>query len=93
CAFNSNISNLNVNLQSITGEAPPQFNALVSIGASLAGFFALFTGSGAATAILEERRNGTLQRMFASPTQRITILLGLLIGTFVLVLLQLVFLF
>ncbi|MDX2077348.1 MAG: ABC transporter permease [bacterium] len=93
CAFNPNIGNLRVDLQSITGEAPPQFNALVSIGSSIAGFFALFTGSGAATAILEERRNGTLQRMFASPTQRFTILLGLLIGTFVLVLVQLIFLF
>ncbi|MDZ4672220.1 MAG: ABC transporter permease [Phototrophicales bacterium] len=93
CAFNPAIGNLRVDLQSITGEAPPPFNALVSIGSSIAGFFALFTGSGAATAILEERRNGTLQRMFASPTPRLTILLGLLIGTFALVLVQLVFLF
>lgn len=93
CAFNPSVANLSVNTQSITGETAQQFNALVSIGASLAGFFALFTGSGAATNILEERRNGTLQRMMVSPTPRTNILLGMLAGTFAVVLLQLVFLF
>lgn len=93
CAFNPSVANLSVNTQSITGETTQQFNALVSIGASLAGFFALFTGSGAATNILEERRNGTLQRMMVSPTPRTNILLGMLAGTFSVVLLQLVFLF
>jgi len=93
CAFNPSVGNLSVNAQSITGESTSQFNALVSIGASLAGFFALFTGSGAATNILEERRNGTLQRMMVSPTPRTNILLGMLAGTFAVVLLQLVFLF
>ncbi|MCU0482063.1 MAG: ABC transporter permease [Anaerolineae bacterium] len=93
CAFNPSVANLSVNTQSITGETAGQFNALVSIGASLAGFFALFTASGAATNILEERRNGTLQRMMVSPTPRTNILIGMLMGTFAVVLLQLVFLF
>lgn len=93
CAFNPSVANLSVDTQSITGETTQLFNPLVTIGASLAGFFALFTGSGAATNILDERRNGTLQRMMVSPTPRTHILLGMLMGTFVVVLLQLAFLF
>lgn len=93
CAFNPSVANLSVETQSISGETTQSFNPLVAIGASLAGFFALFTGSGAATNILDERRNGTLQRMMVSPTPRTTILLGMLMGTFAVVLLQLAFLF
>ncbi len=93
CAFNPSIANLRVDLQSIEGEAPPPFNALAILGSAMASFFALFTASGAATNILEERRNGTLQRMFISPTPRFTVLLGLLTGTLMVVLVQLVLLF
>lgn len=93
CAFNTNISNLSINFQSPTGTAPPAFNPLVSLGASIAGFFALFTASASAAGILEERRNGTLLRMLVSPTPRITIILGKLLGTFIMVLVQLAFLF
>ncbi|PJF29410.1 MAG: hypothetical protein CUN52_08535 [Phototrophicales bacterium] len=93
CAFNPSIVNLQIDTQSIRGEKSTPFNPLVSFGASISGFFALFTASGGATNILEERRNGTLQRMFMSPTARTTIMLGLVIGIFFIVLLQLVFLF
>lgn len=93
CAFNPSIANLRIDMQSASGEPPPPFNPLVILGSALAGFFALITASNSATNILEERRNGTLQRMMVSPTARITVLLGLLTGTFLVVLLQLVLLF
>ena len=52
-------------------------------GSAQAIFFMLFTAMGGATSLLEERRDGTLQRLIVSPTPRIVILLGKLIGTFV----------
>lgn len=81
-----------VERQSVAGERV-SFNPLVLFGASQAIFFALFTANGAATNVLEEQRNYTLQRLLMTPTPRIHILLGKMIGTFVMVLLQLVFLF
>ncbi|MBC8099814.1 MAG: ABC transporter permease, partial [Armatimonadetes bacterium] len=68
-------------------------NPLVLFGASQAIFFALFTANGAATSVMEERNNGTLQRLLVSPTPRLTVMLGKMTATFVTVLAQLTLLF
>jgi ABC-2 type transport system permease protein len=92
CAFTGALNNIKIEQQSVAGEQI-EFNILVAIGSAQAVFFALFTASAGATSILEDRRNWTLQRMIVSPTPRVAILLGKLVGTFVTVLAQLIFLF
>ncbi|GAB4521037.1 MAG: hypothetical protein OHK0046_31930 [Anaerolineae bacterium] len=98
CAFDSRFNTVSLDVQSLMPEDAEEendggFNPLVTIGAAQAVFFALFTASGGASDVLEERRNWTMQRMIVSPTPRIIILLGKLLGVFAAVLLQLVFLF
>jgi ABC-2 type transport system permease protein len=66
---------------------------LVVFGAAQAMFFTLFTGQGGILDIFQERRQGTLQRLIVSPTPRLAILLGKLVGTFVTCVTQLIFLF
>lgn len=92
CAFNGSFEKVGIVQETTTEDSQP-FNLLVFFGSAQATFFALFTANGGAANILEERRNGTLQRMVISPTRRSTIFLGKLIGVFAMVLLQLVFLF
>lgn len=92
CAFTGALNNIKIEQQSVAGEQV-EFNVLVAIGSAQAVFFALFTANGGASSILEDRRNWTLQRMIVSPTPRVVILLGKLVGTFVTVLTQLIFLF
>lgn len=92
CAFAGAYNNVQLENQTVQGEAD-NFNLLLYFGSGQAIFFALFTANGSATSILEERRNGTLQRMAASPTPRINILFGKLFATFVIILVQLVLLF
>ena len=79
--------------RSVAGSSGPSFNPLVFFGSTQAIFFALFAANGGATGILEEHRDGTLERMLVSPTRRITILLGKAIGVFVMIFVQLLFLF
>lgn len=81
-----------VERQTIAGQAVT-FNPLVLFGASQSIFFALFTANAAATNIIEERRNSTLQRLMVTPTPRANVLMGKMFGTLVTVLLQLIFLF
>jgi ABC-2 type transport system permease protein len=78
--------------QTVTGEVQT-LNPLVVFGAAQALFFMLFTANGGALSILEERRDGTLQRMITSPTPRMMILFGKLVGTFVTCVFQVVLLF
>jgi ABC-2 type transport system permease protein len=91
-AFGGGEPLLTVTRQTVAG-AEATFNPLVFIGASQAIFFALFTASGGATSIIEERRNWTLQRLLISPTSQLQILLGKMIGVYATVLVQLGFLF
>ncbi|MDX1991933.1 MAG: ABC transporter permease [bacterium] len=95
CAFNGTFETVSIQQERVNTDDDDSrpFNLLVFFGSAQATFFALFTANGGAANILEERRNGTLQRMVVSPTPRFTILLGKLIGVFAMVLLQLVFLF
>lgn len=93
CAFDSGLNTVGIVTQTSAGEETEGVNFLVLFGSAQAAFFALFTASGSASDIMEERRNGTLQRLLVSPTSRLQILLGKLVGTFTTVLLQLIFLF
>jgi ABC-2 type transport system permease protein len=81
-----------VTLQTVRGDQR-RFNPLVFFGATQAVFFALFAAQGGATSILEEQRDGTLGRLLVSPTTRMTILLGKLCGTVVMIVVQLTLLF
>jgi ABC-2 type transport system permease protein len=92
CAFTPGFNTVKIEQQTVTGQEV-KFNPLVVFGSAQAVFFALFTANGVAASIIEERRQGTLQRMVVSPTPRVLILTGKLIATFLVVVLQLAFLF
>ncbi len=81
-AFTPGENPIAIEQQTVTGQAAT-FNPLVLFGSAQAVFFMLFTAMGGANSLLEERRDGTLQRLIASPTPRMVILLGKLLGTFV----------
>jgi ABC-2 type transport system permease protein len=53
-------------------------------------FYAFFTGTAAAQTILQEEENGTLARLFTSPTDMITILNGKFLAGFMLIIVQVV---
>jgi ABC-2 type transport system permease protein len=91
-AFDAGSDLVIITQQSVTGEAET-INPLVFFGAAQALFFMTFTASGGALSVLEERRDGTLQRLVTTPTPRVTILLGKLVGTFVNCVLQVTLLF
>ncbi len=93
CAFAPG-NNL-VQLANVPVQAAPTNTAgtlLVTFGSAQAVFFALFTGQFGILSMYEERKNGTLQRILVSPTQRWVILGGKLVGVLVSVLFQLLIL-
>jgi len=53
-------------------------------------FYAFFTGTTAAQTILQEEENGTLARLFISPTNMVTILNGKFLAGFSLIIIQVV---
>jgi ABC-type transport system involved in multi-copper enzyme maturation permease subunit len=75
-----------------TDDSSDGMNLLIMFGAAQAVFFALFTASGSASYVLEERHDGTWQRLNATPTPRLLILFGKYLSTVANVLLQLCFL-
>ena len=89
CAFTPDFNTVQVEQQTVTG-ALADFDPLVYFGAAQAMFFMLFTAQGSANSILEDQRQGVLQRLLTSPTPRVTILLGKLVSTFVLCVTQLI---
>ncbi len=90
-AFTPGENPITIARQTVTGQAAG-FNPLVMFGASQAVFFMMFTAIAGANSLLEERRDGTLQRLLATPTPRIVILLGRLVGTFVTCVVQVIIL-
>lgn len=66
---------------------------MVLFGSAQAIFFALFTGIFGMSSIYQERDNWTLQRLFAAPMPRSTILIGKMLGNIVVVAAQLTVLF
>ncbi len=91
-AFSADASPIQIARQTVAGEAVG-FNPLVYFGASLALFFMMFTAQNGAQGLLEERHDGTLQRLLVTPTPRLVILLGKLAGTFINCVVQLMLLF
>ena len=73
-------------------EAPPFARIIVPIGAAQAVFFALFTGVFGMNSIYEERKYWTLQRLIVSPTPRVYLLAGKLLGNLAVVFLQILIL-
>lgn len=65
---------------------------MITLGASQAAFFALFTGVFGINSIYEDRRQGTLQRVLASPTPSSHVLIGRLLGNMLIVMSQLLIL-
>ena len=94
CLITPGAGNITVNRKPLDAlqQAPTFARIIVPIGASQAVFFALFTGVFGIHSIYEERRQWTLQRLIVSPTPRIYLLAGKLLGNLVGVLLQLLIL-
>ena len=94
CLIVPGASNITIAQQPLDAlqEAPQFARAIVPIGASQAVFFALFTGVFGIHSIYEERRQWTLQRLIVSPTPRIYLLAGKLLGNIVTVFLQILIL-
>lgn len=86
-AFTPGENPITIEQQTVTGQAAT-FNPLILVGAGQAVFFMMFTAMGSANSVLEERRDGTLNRLMASPTPRYLILLGKLLGTLVICIVQ-----
>jgi ABC-type Na+ efflux pump permease subunit len=83
CAFTAAFNNLTIDQKTVAGESSGSVAAiLVLFGSAQAMFFSLFTGQQGVLSMYEERRQWTLQRLVVSPTPRLYILLGKLVGTF-----------
>ncbi len=93
CAMTPTLNDLRIDQQTVAGQPSNSVAALlVTFGSAQAMFFALFTGQQGALSVFEERRHGTLQRLIVSPTPRLHILVGKLLGTFLQCLFQLMLL-
>jgi len=66
----------------------PLQTILRSIMAGMMIFYAFFTGTSAAQTILQEQENGTLARLFISPTSTTTILNGKFLAGFLMIIVQ-----
>lgn len=87
CAFSDVGSGITIERQTPEGDETV-VDVMVVIGAGQALFFALFTANAQAGSIINERRNWTLQRMMATPTPAVMVLLGKIMAVFVIVFLQ-----
>jgi ABC-2 type transport system permease protein len=81
-AFMPDAGAIRIEQQTLAG-ARAGFNPLVSFGSAQALFFMMFTAFGASVSILEERRDGTLQRQAVTPTPLMALLVGKMLGTLV----------
>ncbi|RMF79048.1 MAG: ABC transporter permease [Chloroflexi bacterium] len=88
CAFAPGFNPIDIDQQTIEGQSSSSINALVFFGSAQAMFFMLFTAQGTAGSMIEEQRQWTLQRLHVSPTPRIVILVGKLLATLVIVVVQ-----
>lgn len=96
CAFDPDYAPLRLDQQTISGGAVDDsggFDPLVYFGSAIAIFFMMFTAQAGANDLLRERQQWTLQRLLTSPTPRLAVLMGKLIGSFVNCMVQLAALF
>lgn len=94
CAFGGDLNTVVVEQQSVQGRAANgAIPLLILFGSGQAMFFTLFTGQGGVYGVFEERKQGTLQRLVITPTPRLYILAGKMLGVLVSCIVQLVFLF
>lgn len=94
CAFTPRFNSLTIDQQTVAGQSSSGVTAiLVMFGSAQAMFFMLFTGQQGVLSIFEERQQWTLQRLVITPTPRLFILFGKILGTFVSCLVQIMFLF
>lgn len=63
-------------------------NMMARVMAGMLIFFAFFGATSSAQSILTEDEEGTLARLFTTPTSRTTILLGKFVGVFIIVIVQ-----
>ena len=70
------------------GEDRPDPNVASQVLVGMMIFFMLFGGATAARSIIDEHRNGTLFRLFTTPTPRSMVLAGKYVGVFIVVLVQ-----
>lgn len=68
--------------------ASPMQNMIGLIMAGQMIFFAFYTGAYSTTSLLEEKENGTLARLFSTPTPRSTVLAGKFLAVFFTVIIQ-----
>lgn len=106
CGFGNTLATVTLDQQVVSaGDADaqaedtqegPQLNAfsqiLIMVGTAQAFLFALFAAQFGIISVVDERREGTMQRMLASPTPRWLILAAKFGGTLVMVILQLLIL-
>ncbi|MFN8527739.1 MAG: ABC transporter permease [Anaerolineae bacterium] len=81
-AINDHANPIAIDQQTVSGEVVG-FNPLVTLGSAQAVFFMTFTAIGGVTSLLDDRKDGTLQRLIMTPTPRWVILLGKIVGVFV----------
>jgi ABC-2 type transport system permease protein len=75
-------------VQTSENQSSPLQTILRSIMAGMMIFYAFFTGTSAAQTILQEEENGTLARLFISPTSTATILNGKFLAGFLMIIVQ-----
>jgi ABC-type Na+ efflux pump permease subunit len=82
CAFTPASNTIRLDPLTVGGATAdnPAVDMLVKFGSAQAMFFALFTAGFGVLSMYDERRNWTLQRLVMSPTRRIVILAGKLVG-------------
>lgn len=94
CSFTAAFNAVRIDEQTVSGQRANSTAAiLVLFGSAQAMFFMLFTGQQGVLSIFEEKTQGTLQRLAISPTPRLGILIGKMLGTFITCLAQLIVLF
>lgn len=90
CGFDPSLGTITLQPQAMNDvQARSIFDQImISIGAAQALFFSLTTANASIQSIYEDRKAGVLQRLLVSPTPRVYILAGKVVGTLLIVLAQ-----
>ena len=92
CVFDGSLASIQLDQQALDSVQDSSLfvQIVVSIGSAQAVFFALFTAVQSVLSIYEEKKQGTFDRLMVAPIPRWYVLAGKLLGTFVMVVFQLV---